>query len=797
MRTLRYLLWIGLVVSTFGCGDDDGGAPDSGNGPDGGVAPDGAVAPDAAVAPDGAIAPDADVGPDAAVGPDANTDTTPPSIVSTLPADGTPFVSAGASISVTFDEEIDTSSVTAGTTFTVDGGSPVSGSISFGSGNTVATFTPMSPLAEGTTYTVTITTGVTDLAGNSVVGAPVTWTFSTLPVVRPRYSVAPDWNDYARASDPATTCSGTEAGGYWACIHGGEARAVEVTGHSACTDLTATDSLGAFDWACDGSTTPVRMVSTGLGHGKNLSDLLSFSGTPGWATDSVTVQEGGVDLFTTSTSTWWANPVVENNAGGSLAAPGTVYVVTADPSAAYSMDANATALVVEPGVVLSGPGTSADVVSASSRSFVWIEGSILATGDDTAINWTGVKVSVMRNVSAADANAATRPGGITLYSDSNDNRLSNIATTNHGQYGLYLLQSRRNTLEDITATNCGSGGLNFNNRCYGNTAVNVTAANNQLWGVSFGNLSNDNSLANITAANNGTGVALFSSSDNNALSNVTSVNNLSYGVQLALGSHNTFSNVVAAHNGVNGVRLEGASSDNSFTGLLKVGNNGSDCYVAAESTNTGLQDDVAGDDAIHEGACLAVAPSDFTPVTGASLGTSFVGKVGTGGLADSTEDSVNPDDDATPGTVDYAALTAWTGFETHYRAWGKDGSAFPNDDHRRRWTTGTGRIWDWAVRLDDLVIRAVLARLSIGDAANTITHAWSDASTSTYLRDAVEIIGDGAGNDDALCESGERCLYTPNVSSYQGHGALQSAGAFTDGDTITGVELIEYSTNGR
>ena len=146
--------------------------------------------------------------------------------------------------------------------------------------------------------------------------------------------------------------------------------------------------------------------------------------------------------------------------------------------------------------------------------------------------------------------------------------------------------------------------------------------------------------------------------------------------------------------------------------------------------------------------------------------------------------------------MDFANVTDWTSFENVYRAWGWDG-AFPGEDSQGRWTTGTGRIWDWSVDFNDTVIRAVLADPDdadpIPDGNDTITHTWSDASTTTYLRNASEIIGTG-GNDNGLCETDETCLFTPNIGSYQGHGSLVDAG-FTPG-TLTGITLMEYPING-
>jgi hypothetical protein len=85
-------------------------------------------------------------------------DTTPPTVINfssgCLPANGP--------ITVTFSEGIDSSTLS-GSTFIVDG---VTGTVSYDSVTHIASFTPNSPLTPGATYNVTITTGVTDLAGN-------------------------------------------------------------------------------------------------------------------------------------------------------------------------------------------------------------------------------------------------------------------------------------------------------------------------------------------------------------------------------------------------------------------------------------------------------------------------------------------------------------------------------------------------------------------------------------------------------------------------------------------------------
>jgi hypothetical protein len=104
---------------------------------------------------------------------------TPPTVVSTLPLANATSVALGAVVSAVFSEPIAPLSVT-GTTFALrQGTATVAGSVT-SSGATV-TFTPTIPLVGGTTYTATLSTGITDLAGNPLAAAKV-WSF-TMAVV--------------------------------------------------------------------------------------------------------------------------------------------------------------------------------------------------------------------------------------------------------------------------------------------------------------------------------------------------------------------------------------------------------------------------------------------------------------------------------------------------------------------------------------------------------------------------------------------------------------------------------------
>ncbi|MEE9268914.1 MAG: Ig-like domain-containing protein [Candidatus Krumholzibacteria bacterium] len=97
---------------------------------------------------------------------------TAPVVASVSPLNGAMGVSLTSTVSATFSEAVDPATVTA-TTFTVSG---VTGTISVN--GATATFTPSAALAESTPYTATVTTGITDLAGNAL-AADFVWSFTT------------------------------------------------------------------------------------------------------------------------------------------------------------------------------------------------------------------------------------------------------------------------------------------------------------------------------------------------------------------------------------------------------------------------------------------------------------------------------------------------------------------------------------------------------------------------------------------------------------------------------------------
>ena len=95
------------------------------------------------------------------------------------PADQATNVSVSAGISVAFNREINASTIHSATVYLMQGASIVSGTLTV-AGTNAAVFIPSSPLSYNTTYTLTVTTGVTDTLGPpQSLSANVTSTFTT------------------------------------------------------------------------------------------------------------------------------------------------------------------------------------------------------------------------------------------------------------------------------------------------------------------------------------------------------------------------------------------------------------------------------------------------------------------------------------------------------------------------------------------------------------------------------------------------------------------------------------------
>ncbi len=99
-----------------------------------------------------------------------------PTISATTPADGEIGVFTNRQIAVTLNEAMDPATINASTFIVMQGTTLVPGTVTIA--GSVALFTPTSDLIASSIYTVTITTGAKDLAGNAL-AVDTVWSFTT------------------------------------------------------------------------------------------------------------------------------------------------------------------------------------------------------------------------------------------------------------------------------------------------------------------------------------------------------------------------------------------------------------------------------------------------------------------------------------------------------------------------------------------------------------------------------------------------------------------------------------------
>jgi hypothetical protein len=177
------------------------------------------------------------------------TDTTSPTVNSTVPANAVTGVPLNTSANVTFNKAMDPITFTS-TTFTLmQGTTSVAGSINFS--GTTALFRPSSNLSANTVYTATVTTGVKDLSSNALAGN-YTWSFTT---------------GTAASAGPAAVNLGT-AGNYTilaeTAITSTLTAGTTITGDIGISPAAASYITG-FTLALDGAGSPVGCFSTTLG----------------------------------------------------------------------------------------------------------------------------------------------------------------------------------------------------------------------------------------------------------------------------------------------------------------------------------------------------------------------------------------------------------------------------------------------------------------------------------------------------------------------------------------------------
>lgn len=634
-------------------------------------------------------------------------------------------------------------------------------------------------------------------------------TFKTLKLITrtSAYNLFPNWNDYLinngskyyNASQ--TTCPGNTPSpeGYSSCINGGLVQKIIIPTSLNCEDLKIDDYLSVFQWNCDSGATETLIYSTDLKTHKGLQDLIA---NHQFKKNYVIIQINGVNTYASTPETWWTNPIEElpdSPAGGSLNIDngtnlaGKIYTVsTLKSGGSYLFTSDKLSLVVMKGVVLKKDSNNSlsFVRSSSGTKYLWFEGSY--SGNNTPTN-------VMEIASSAH------------------NRYHNIELKDTSAEALKLGNSINSIISDFHIHHC-NGGIVGASSGWGNLIVNGILSNctgDLLSYLYYSRITSILFSSNSNTLNN----ALVYRSQSNILSHFTLVNNTTeYGFRMANTSHNLLHNILSINSQSSYFIYAFLSSTNTFSQLMSFGSTSSEVVISNTSgahkftnnlvienaTECNIINNTANSPGLAVGTCLNHGPySNSTLVTSTpDLADFFVGKV-------ILDDSMNSSDNL--GNALFGNITDWIYFTNPFRIWGADGSPFPHINNRGPCLSGTCRIWDYRLKAtssnlaynstntvnskNDLFVAGTTCPSAL-DGNKVTTYTDFLGTTYTFLTNAMEIMGDGIGNDNSLCESNETCLYTPNFGSYQGSGDFQAQGKclFQNG-LVSNIQIYAYPEN--
>ncbi|MDP2791011.1 MAG: ice-binding family protein [Rectinemataceae bacterium] len=172
-----------------------------------------------------------------------NDDVLAPTVISSLPADGTIDVARNRNVTATFSEAMDAATVDVASFSLAQGLTPVPAMVSYE--GLVATLDPADDLAINTTYTATITVDVTDSAGNAMESAYV-WSFTTgvNTAAGPSPVDLGTAKDYAALAKSGISTTGTTA--ITGDIGVSPAAATYITGFSLSLDATNVFSISSY-----------------------------------------------------------------------------------------------------------------------------------------------------------------------------------------------------------------------------------------------------------------------------------------------------------------------------------------------------------------------------------------------------------------------------------------------------------------------------------------------------------------------------------------------------------------------
>jgi len=222
----------------------------------------------------------------------ATNDTSPPTIVVVNIAAGAKCVPLDTKIVVSFDEPIDSLTLTPSTFFIVG----VAGSVTYAPATLTATFTPGASLTANTTYAIMVTTGVKDMGGVPL-AAPFQSTFATGPCQNgvPPVSLCPGLGNIQVLAGSTVTNTGSTTVAGDVAVSPGSAVTGFPPGIASGTIHTADAAAGGAQNALTAAYNDAAGRSGGVGVAGNIGGQTFTSGIYK-STSSLAITSGDVTL---------------------------------------------------------------------------------------------------------------------------------------------------------------------------------------------------------------------------------------------------------------------------------------------------------------------------------------------------------------------------------------------------------------------------------------------------------------------------------------------------------------------
>lgn len=634
--------------------------------------------------------------------------------------------------------------------------------------------------------------------------------------VTPLYASAAQWNDYVKVSDPQLSrdhqpdlpCDGSESG-VGGCLHGGERRRVE-TMATSCAGLSLQETLARFNWRCVLIDGTASFVSTGLKDEARLYDLLDASAST-WKNNDVRVFRNGLLIAKTAPARWWTNTVnlVTNLTAFSATGTGTIHLVTGPlPSTGISLAADKVAFVVAPAAKVTWQDSGSPncpsgslycLVNATDRKHLWLEGRFEGRDPNTGttnnfVNYgflmSGVKFSRFRHLELSRSGTAGTGGGLFLTIGTSGGSSNNLiqwyraANVQTNPLLITAAASSGNTLADLNVGNTTGG-----------PAVMLASAGP------------DNSLVRAVFANaSSTGLSATATEDL-MLSHLTVANNLNIGVNTSSLKSGSLQQLLILNNGSHGLQLQSNDSRTTHAKIFTSGNGG----YSLNEMNTAVQPSSGFQHGLWVGDCASAGTWSALSI-GCLPNLGYAGMLLTVGpsLTSMFHQTFTETINASPGEITPTNITDWLRFQNPFRAWGRTTDRTMPLPASRGSCANSGpsgtdcAVWDYslttgssALNVNGVFVPGSACPASVsGNTMETMTTTLTGGGTRKVLVNASEILNDAVGNDNGLCESGEACIFSPNIGAYQGHGGLAADTCLFADDVVSGVKMFGYQLNG-